>query len=235
MRGIPKTPVVCICCNRVNGCAADQLCHSCGMQRRSPQNKKFHWTQELDGRLRQAYQRARTRAGLTANLDQIQRSCGFTRVVILNRAVVLGLAFCQRRPWTTTEIDMLREHAGKSAVGTLTKKLGRTHASIKGKLKQRDVSARITDGYSKEDLRVLLGVSAKSIRNWIAWGWIRVVAGRIPESSVARFLRQHPDQYQLSRVEEAWFKGLVFPAFNQVPQFRTPRVLNAPLDTLVLL
>jgi len=235
MRGIPKTPVICIDCNRVNGCAADRLCHSCRLQRRSPQNKRFHWTPELDGRLREAYQRAHTRAGLTANLNVIQRSCGFTRVVILNRAVVLGLSFCQHRPWTMDAIDVLRENAGKNSVGALAKKLNRTHGSVTAKLKQIQVSRRISDGYTKEDLRVLLGVSAKTIRNWIAWGWMRIVAGRIPESSVAKFLRQHPDQYQLSRVEEAWFKGLIFPAFNQVPQIRAPRVLNSSVRPFPLL
>ena len=132
-------------------------------------------------------------------------------------------------------IDVLRENAGKNSVGALAKKLNRTHGSVTAKLKQIQVSRRISDGYTKEDLRVLLGVSAKTIRNWIAWGWMRIVAGRIPESSVAKFLRQHPDQYQLSRVEEAWFKGLIFPAFNQVPQIRAPRVLNSSVRPFPLL
>lgn len=186
-------------------------------------NKRFYWTDELDSRLRQAYQRAHTRAELTTNLDLLQRSCGFTRVVILNRAVSLGLVFGQRRPWTADDIDVIRECAGKTGPSALAKKLNRTHASVTAKLKQLALSAKITEGYTQEDLRLLLGVSSRSVKNWIAWGWLRLVAGRIPESSVAKFLRQHPDQYQLSRVEEAWFKGLVFPAFNHLsPRERKP-------------
>lgn len=216
MRGIPKNPVICVGCNDVSACPADQLCHSCRLERRAPVNKRFHWNEELDNRLRQAYQRAYTRAELTTNLDLLQRSCGFTRVVILNRAITLGLGFGQRRAWTGDEIDVVRECAGKIRPSALAKRLNRTHASVTAKLKQLAVSARITEGYTKEDLRLLLGVSSRSINNWIAWGWLRVVTGRIPETSVAKFLRQHPDQYQLSRVEEAWFKGLMFPAFNHL-------------------
>jgi hypothetical protein len=109
-----------------------------------------------------------------------------------------------------------------STVGALAKKLNRTPASARAKLKQLEMSARIKEGYTKEDLRFLLGVSAKFIRKWVRWGWLRVVNGRFPESGFAKFLRQHPDQYQLSRVEEAWFKGLIFPTFNRVPQSGMP-------------
>jgi hypothetical protein len=221
MRGVPKEPVFCIGCDRVNGCAADRLCHACRIRSRLPANKKFNWTAELDGRLRQSYQRARTRAELTVNLDLIQRLSGFSRVVILNRAATLGLAFCQRRPWTVDEIDMLREQAGSITPGAIAEKLNRTHASVRAKLKQLEISARISEGYTQDDLRYLLGVSPKSIKKWMAWGWLRDVAGRIPEASVVRFLRQHSDQYHLSRVEEAWFKGLIFPAFNHITQPRT--------------
>jgi hypothetical protein len=234
MRGIPKTPVVCTGCSRLNGCIADQLCHSCRIRRRLPQNKRFYWSLELDAKLRHAYQRARTRIDLSHNLDLIQRSCGFTRPVILNRAALLGLAFCQRRPWATEETDMLGEQAGTSTVCAIAKKLDRSPASVKAKLKQLTISARVREGYSKEDLRHLLGVSAKSLRNWVSWGWLRVVNGRFPEPSVAKFLRQHPEQYQLRRVEEAWFKGLIFPAFNRVPQSRmSSRVSGLPADTML--
>jgi len=155
--------------------------------------------------------------------------------VILNRAAVLGLAFCRRRSWTKAEIDMLGEHAGVSTVAALAKKLDRTPASVKAKLKHLEISSRVREGYTKEDLRLLLRVSAKSIRNWVNRGWLRVVNGRFPESAVAKFLHQHPDQYQLGRVEEAWFKGLIFPAFNRAPQPRANcRVSRIGVDTMLI-
>jgi len=227
--------VVCSGCHRLNGCAADRMCHSCRLQRRAPANKKFQWTPELDEKLRHAYQRAQTKVALTYNLDLVQRSCGFTRVVILSRAAVLGLAFCRRRPWTKEEIDRLGEHAGMSTLAALAKKLDRTPASVKAKLKQLEISFRLREGYTKEDLRLLLRVSTKSIRNWVNRGWLRGVNGRFPESAVAKFLHQHPDQYQLGRVEEAWFKGLIFPAFNRAPQSRVNgRVARIAAGTMLI-
>lgn len=177
-------------------------------------NKKFSWTIDLDERLRRSYQGAATRSALTENLDALQRTSGFTRVVILSRAAELGLAFSRRRPWKAEDVAFLREHAGTMAVGLLAAKLNRTHASVKARLKHLHLSARVGEGYSIEDLRQLFGVGARTIRNWIALGWLRVAAGRVAESSVTKFLRVHPEQYRLSRVDEAWFKGIIFPAFN---------------------
>src|SRR5579864_1664118 len=99
MRGVPTNPVLCIACHSPTACAADRLCHSCRIRRRPPANKRFIWTFELDERLRRAYQSASTRATLTENLNALQKITGFTRVVVLNRAAELGLAFSTRRPW----------------------------------------------------------------------------------------------------------------------------------------
>jgi DNA-binding MarR family transcriptional regulator len=154
-------------------------------------------------------------------LNVIQRATGFTRVVILSRAAQLGLGFCRRRPWTAEEIEVLTESAGKATPRAIARRLNRTYSSVKAKLRGLELRGCVTDGYSQQDLQSLLGVGAKSTRCWIASGWLRLLNGRISEASVVKFLRQHSDQYQLSRVDEAWFKGLVFAAFNNAHQSRT--------------
>jgi DNA-binding CsgD family transcriptional regulator len=175
---------------------------------------KFFWTPELDGILGRAYLYARSRAELSANLTNLERRCGFTRNVILGRAIQLGLSFSNRRPWTDEEVEVLQTYAGRQTPKALATKLNRTHSSVKAKLKELSLSARIREGYTQDDLRQLLGVSNRSIKDWLAWGWLRMVQNRIPEASVSRFLRLHSEQYHLGRVDQAWFKGLVFPAFN---------------------
>ena len=236
MRGIPNHPIKCSDCNRRRGCRADGLCHGCRIRRRPPASRKFSWTPALDQHLTRCYRAADTRFELSRNLDSLQRLSGFTRVVILNRAAQLGLAFSKRRPWTPDECEFLALHAGRNTAGMMARRLNRTHASVTAKLKQMELSARITEGYSLEDLRQLLGVSAVSVRKWVEWGWLRLVDGRIAESRVIRFLRQHPDQYQLGRVDEAWFKGVLFPVFNGAWQrpgtaqhARSARLCNDPL------
>jgi hypothetical protein len=203
----------------MNGCASDGLCHGCRLLRR-PTRRKFNWTPEFDEILRRSYKNANRREELSANLDDLQRKSGFTRNVILSRAVQLGLSFSTRRPWTDQELTVLEGRTGHATVKALATRLSRSHSSVKAKLKDLGLSARFSEGYTQDDLRQLLGASTRSIRHWLARGWLRLVNGRIPEASVLRFLRLHSEQYHLGRVNQAWFKGLLFPAFNRTPQRR---------------
>lgn len=218
MRGVPNNPVQCLRCGRMNGCAGDSLCHSCRMLGRSSRTRKFAWTPELDEVLRRAYKSAHTRADLSTNLNHLQRRTGFTRNVILTRAVQLGLSFSTRRAWTAEELRTLEDLAGRTTIKSLSSKLNRTHASVQGRVRAMGLSVRFSEGYSLDDLRQLLGVSVRSVQAWLAAGWLRTVRGRVPESVVVRFLRQHSEQYHLGRVDQAWFKGLLFPAFNSAPR-----------------
>jgi len=161
-----------------------------------------------------AYRRALTRRELSTSLTALQLRSGFTRVVILERAVQLRLSFSRRRPWAPEEIALLESLAGSYSPASISRRLKRTFASVKAKLKQLQISARVTEGYSQTDLAELLGASPVSIRRWGRIGWLPVVNGRISEAAVVKFLRLHPHEYQLRRVDEAWFKGLLFPAFN---------------------
>lgn len=214
MRGVPNKPVRCLRCRRMTACAADQLCHSCRMTGALKPRNRFVWTTEFDAFLLSAYRRAKTRKELTRSLNALQLRTGFTRVVILARAVYLGLAFSRRRPWTREETALLESSAGRYPLASIARKLRRTFASVKAKVKQLEISARVIEGYSQVDLAELLGVSPTSIRRWCGLGWLPLVNGRIPEVAVIRFLRLHPHEYQLRRVDEAWLKGLLFPAFN---------------------
>ncbi len=47
-------------------------------------------------------------------------------------------------------------------------------------------------------------------------GWLTLVNGEFQRPQFSDFLGFHPHEYQLRRVEEVWFKGLLFPAFNSV-------------------
>lgn len=214
MRGVPNQPVRCLRCCRIRACASDQLCHSCRMTGRPNPRKRFVWTAELDALLVSAYRRARNREELSRSLSALQLRTGFTRVVILTRAVHLGLSFARRRLWTEEETALLESCAGRYSPASIARKLRRTFASVKAKAKELELSVRVSEGYSQADLAELLGASPTSIRRWCHSGWLPLIAGRIPEAAVARFLRLHPHEYQLRRVDEAWFKGLLFPAFN---------------------
>jgi hypothetical protein len=73
----------------------------------------------------------------------------------------------------------------------------------------------VSADYSQQDIEQLLGVGRRRVCQWIKNGWLQLLNGRVTEKSVAKFLRLHPEEYQLSRVDEAWFKGMLFPSFGR--------------------
>jgi hypothetical protein len=218
LRGVPNNPVLCRSCNKLNGSPADQLCHGCRVKTRPSPNKRFFWTPEFDQQLRLCYLEAPNKVALTENLTGLQKRTGFTRVVLLARAAHLGLS-AQSRPWTPGEIQSLENLAGTFSSSAIARKLGRSYGSIKARCAKQNISRRISDGYSREDVESLLGVGARSVRKWIKSGWLKLHQDRVTESSMIRFLREHPEEYRLNRVDETWFKGLLFPSFgrNYVP------------------
>jgi hypothetical protein len=152
---------------------------------------------------------------LTRNLNLFQRASGFTRVVILARAGMLRLSACNRHPWTGAEIEVLTEKLGQVSKSEIARHLGRSYYSVKARIASMGLSSRISDGYSQHDLQQLFGVGADRVRRWITRGWLQLDKGRVTERSLERFLRQHSEEYQLSRVDEAWFKGMLFPSFGR--------------------
>jgi len=221
MRGIPKNPVTCHKCGNQTGCPKDSLCHRCRIRGRPNSNKKFHWNLALDEALRRAYKTAGNRNELTQNLNHVQRLSGFSRFVIQAHATELGLSFCVKRSWSEAELCYLREKLGSASITTLARRLGRTYYSVKAQVCKLKMSARLTEGYTRIDLQHLLGVGARRLDQWLARSWIHIKANRVTEKSVIQFLRSHPREYELSRIDEAWFKGLLFPAFNKVEDARS--------------
>lgn len=214
MRGLPNHPVTCNQCGSIHGCPKDGLCHRCRVTGRPNPNKRFCWTADLDTALTRAY-RARTRRELSSNLNYMQRLSGFTRGVILSRAADLGLSFAVRRPWSEAEMESLREELGTSSKSQIAKRMGRTYYSVKAQVSKMVLSSRVTADYSQQDVQQLFGVGRKRVYQWVRNGWLQLLNDRITEKSLERFLRQHPGEYQLSRIDEAWFKGMLFPAFGR--------------------
>jgi hypothetical protein len=211
-RGIPNNPVVCRKCQDPHGCPKDRLCHRCRIQEKPNPNKRYHWTSNLDLALKRAYQGASTRRELSRNLDQLQLRTGFTRVVILARAATLGFG-ARRRRWTAEEIVALTKAAGR--LSDIARRLSGSYRSIKSEFSRLDLRSHVIDGYSQTDVACLLGASERSVRKWISLGWLKLQHSRVTEASLIRFIRTQPEEYQLSRVDEAWFKGVLFSAFGR--------------------
>jgi hypothetical protein len=127
---------------------------------------------------------------------------------------MLGLS-AKRRRWTTAEIETLASEAGRMSKSAIARKMKRSYWSIKAECSKLELRCRISEGYSQADVAYLLGASVRSVRKWISVGWLRLQHSRITEASLIRFIRTRTEEYQLSRVDEAWFKGVLFSAFGR--------------------
>ncbi|MBA3914863.1 MAG: hypothetical protein H0X25_13660 [Acidobacteriales bacterium] len=165
--------------------------------------------------LQEVYDQAQNRPNLSARLDAIQKVTGFTRVVILAHAAALGISYCVRRGWSPQETELLLEMAGSSSLSVIARRLGRTVWSVRAKAKALHLTMRVSDHYTKLDLGELFGVTHRTISRWVERGWLVCEGGKITEHSVSHFLRKRPEQYHLRRVNEEWFKGIIFPNFGR--------------------
>jgi hypothetical protein len=101
---------------------------------------------------------------------------------------------------------------------------------VKAQVRKLGLSARVSGDYSQQDVEQLLGVGRKRVCQWISKGWLQLEDGRVTEKSLEKFLRLHPEEYQLSRVDESWFKGMLFPSFGRAGSSRPN--LRISVDTI---
>jgi hypothetical protein len=153
----------------------------------------------------------------------LARQTGFPRWYIKRQARRLGLSMNQdRRPWTQGELDSLDRLLGKVSAATIAKRLNRTETSVVMKIKTLGHSRRVSEGYTMRDLEGCLGEDHHKIQKWIAKGWLRDrLQGtrrhdgnghdihRFREKEILAFIKNHPEEINLGKVEPLWFLDLV--------------------------
>jgi len=156
-------------------------------------------------------------------IKELTRQTGFPRWFIKRQARRLGLTMHQdRRPWTAQELGSLDMLLGKVSAATIAKRLGRTETSVVMKIKTLGHSRLITEGYTMRDLEDCLGEDHHKIQRWIANGWLRDRRQgtkrhdgnghdihRFRESDILKFLKEHPMEFSLGKVDQTWFLDMV--------------------------
>ncbi|MGO9273447.1 MAG: hypothetical protein ACLQOO_24950 [Terriglobia bacterium] len=211
-----------------------QFCLRCRSARRRRANLKYVWRPEYD-----EYLKAHYHGGLNRRfqvLNRMIRETGLPRWYIKRRAAGLGLTMHQdKRLWTTTEESVLERLLGKVSALTIARRLKRTEASVVLKIKRLGVSRRVRSGYTMRDLEQCLGESHHKIQQWIENGWLRDrLQGtrrhngngrdihRIQERDILKFIREHPLEIHLDRVEALWFLDLVLLKGKEMSDTRSP-------------
>ena len=182
--------------------------------------RKYPWTSELDSLLEQGY-----RAGLSgqrAAIDYIQRRTGWPRQACWDRARKLGLAQKRSmapRQWTTIEEQRLINLAGRKNVRFIAQHLRRSVAAVRKRLRHLgQMSTRVREGSTKNQLAELIGSSPKTIQKWIDVGWLKATyegknrsddSIRISDKQFLEFWRRHPEQVLVHRWNREALEWLV--------------------------
>lgn len=182
---------------------------------------KYNWRPEFDDYLKVHYW-----GGLNRRfqiLNRMIRITGVPRWYIKRQAAGLGLTMhTDRKPWTRAELDVLEDLVGRVSAATIAKRLHRPVSSIVNKCKRLRISRRVRDGYTMRDLEMCLGEDHHKISAWIKNGWLQDrLQGtrrhngngrdihRIREKDILDFLRSHPQEINLGKVDQTWFLDLI--------------------------
>jgi len=159
------------------------------------------------------------RTEVTAKLRRLSSRTEIPTWALKNEANKQGWHCCpQRRRWTGEEENLLREKLGAVSVNSIAKRLGRKRASVEDKAREFGLSVRISEGYTLSDLAGVFGVHKGTAKRWAERGLLGKAheqqgsAIRFTESKVLRFIRGYPHEYNLARVDEIWFKSMLFGA-----------------------
>jgi len=157
---------------------------------------------------------------------------GLPRWYIKRQAARLGLTMhMDLKPWTRAESHVLDDLVGRVSAATIAKRLHRPLSSVVNKCKHMRISRRVRDGYTMRDLELCLGEDHHKISAWIKNGWLqdRLQGTRRPdgngrdihrirEKDILDFLRNHPQEINLGKVDQTWFLDLVLLKGREVRQ-----------------
>jgi hypothetical protein len=173
------------------------------------------------------------------------RLTGLPRWYIKRQAARLGLTMrMDRKPWTPIEVDLLERLVGTFSTATIAKRLRRPEVSVVNKLKRLHISRRVREGYTMRDLELCLGEDHHKVRQWIASGWLRdQVQGtrrhdgngndihRIRDKDILSFIRNHPQELNLGKVDQTWFLDLVLLKGREVREEPSQRTEESDAET----
>jgi hypothetical protein len=213
---------------------AAKFCLECRSERRRRKKLKYAWLPQHD-----AYMRAHYNGGLHQRgrvIRELMRQAGFPRWYVKRQAQRLGLTMHpDRRPWTPDEMETLDKLLGRVSAATIAKRLKRTETSVVMKIKALGHSRRVTEGYTIRDLEHCFGEDHREIHKWIENGWLpngfhrpRKHNGnghdihRFREKDILEFIKAHPREINLGKVDQVWFLDLVLLRGMEIHEFAVP-------------
>ena len=177
-----------------------------------PRGKTCQWTAELDDVLKAAWARGGLRAARRA-IRQYQPT--WSRYSVKKRAAALDL--CRRRAPRWTEADdnhLLWSIDSNASLALIAERLGRTVAAVRKRLRDLDYTAESLGGFKVKDVADMFAVPPSRVQYWVAEKLLLTKGGRITDSSVSKFLADHPEKIpfeSLSVDMQNWLREMGYP------------------------
>lgn len=157
------------------------------------------------------------------NRRELAARLGVPAWMVSKWAIALGVARTKEKPWSAEQIALLERHAYTKGWRWLAKHTGRTVCAVKLKMKRLHLQKVVGEGYTQRNLAGLLGVDDHKVGHWIRIRWLSAQPRRtdrkpqqggdaflITDRAVRRFIREHPEEIDLRRVDKHWFIDLAF-------------------------
>ena len=208
-----------VCGKRQAG--SDGICGGCRLAKFNQQRRKHApLSPEVLAELQLAYI-GRTVRAVSANLNRISSRWRIPKAYLKYEARRRGWrSMAERHPWTPADVRYLKEKLGTVSIARIAHNLKRSVDSIKAEASRLSLSARWQEGYNVSGLCEVFGVPHYRVEGWMRRGLLGKTHGhgghggeiRFTESNVVRFLRQYSQEYDLRRVDQTWFKAMLFGA-----------------------
>jgi hypothetical protein len=184
-----------------------------------PRGKTCRWTSELDEILKTAWAQGGLRSARRALRPHEPT---WSRYSIKKRAATLGL--CRRRAARWTDADenhLLWSIDSNASLALIAERLGRTVAAVRKKLRDLDYTAESLGGFKVKDVADMFAVPPARVQYWVAEKLLLTKGGRITDSSVSKFLAEHPEKIPfdgLSRDMQNWLREMGYPDHGGEPR-----------------
>jgi len=180
--------------------------------------KKWFWNDITDATLRRMYDPT-----VRGRPQEIADRLKVPRWAVNRRAAALGLSRPKDRPWSAQEEAYLEANFHHVSAKTLARKLGRSPTAVKLKAKRLGLR-KYDEGYTASSLAEALGVDPHWVLARIRSGKLRAShrhtdrtaqqggdSWLITDEAVVEFLREHPYDIDLRKVDNLWFMDLIAP------------------------
>jgi hypothetical protein len=177
-----------------------------------PRGKTCQWTSELDDVLKAAWARGGLRA---ARRDIRQYQPTWSQYSVKKRAAALNLCRPRAPRWTEADDNhLLWSIDSNASLALIAERLGRTIAAVRKRLRDLDYTAESLGGFKVKDVAEMFAVPPARVQYWVAEKLLLTKGGRITDSSVSKFLAEHPEKIPFESLGvdmQNWLREMGYP------------------------